>query len=353
MISFRACLLTALGLGPAVACNALLDNEPRHLAELDGQGGAAHGGQRDGIAGASTEGGAKEASGAGTGGTGADSTSGGEGAAPGCDSCVLAHATSECREGACVIIGCQPGFLDSNARVGDGCEAGDVPSDALLLWLMADHGLTAPNDQVSEWIDQSSAHVTASAMTPEAMPKRVKQASGPPMVEFDGADDGLKLPEGFSTFNGTTFFAVATAYSANGCAGILSLSNGNDADDIEFGRHTTSRLYYEVLGDFVQGASNAFEANERLLVSITQSSTGAVELRINGVLNASPTTIPLPKAVVRRQNFVGRDTYTACPQAYKGLLGELILYTRGVSADEYARMQAYLAAKWSIPVASP
>jgi hypothetical protein len=274
-----------------------------------------------------------------------------EGGAPACGDCALAHATGECRDGACAVSACQAGFLDANRKPDDGCEAADMPTDALLLWFMADLGIS--NDKVDTWIDQSSAHIKATALSDSAAPKRVAQKSGPPMIEFDGADDGLKLPDGFSTFNGLTFFAVANAAPADDCAGILSFSNGNDADDIELGRHHTNLLYYEVLGDYVEGAANAFEANKRLLVSVTQSSTGAVDLRINGVLNASRKTIPLPKAVVRKQNLLGRDTYTACPQAYKGLLGEVILFTRGVSSAEYARIQAYLAAKWSIPVTMP
>jgi hypothetical protein len=185
------------------------------------------------------------------------------------------------------------------------------------------------------------------------MPRRVQLASGPPLVEFDGADDGLKLPEGFANFNGTTFFAVAEADTANVCAGILSLSNGDDNDDIEYGRHNQNLLYYEVLGDFVEGASNAFVVNQRLLVSITQTSSGAVELRINGALTGTPKTIPLPKMVARTQNFLGRDTYADCPQAYKGRIGELLLFSRGLSSAEYARIQAYLAAKWSISVTAP
>lgn len=356
MAASTRALLASLVFCAAAACNAILDNEPRQLAgprdELGGQGGQGpvveFGGEAN-VAGNAEAG----AMGGAIGGAAAGSAGGGEAGAPGCSPCDLPHATSECRNGECVVTGCAPGFLDTNSKADDGCEAGDVPSDALLLWFMADRGVTLDGDGVSAWVDQSAAHVTASAASPEAMPKRVAQASGPPLVEFDGADDGLRLPEGFSTFNGTTFFAVAQAYPSNACAGILSLSNGNDADDIEYGRHTPNLLYYEVLGDFVEGAANAFEANRRLLVAITQSSTGAVELRINGVLNASSKTIALPKAVVRKQNFLGRDTYTACPQAYNGLLGEVVLFSRGVSREEYARIQAYLAGKWSIPVASP
>jgi hypothetical protein len=337
MSSIRFWVLVAGLVEGAVACNALLDNEPRQLAGFEpGAAGqlAADGGQPP-IGGTPGQGGAASGSS-----SGSDSDSGSD------------SSGGDDEHDSAGGVGGAPGGAEGGASTCDGCGASDVPADA-LLWFMSDRGLTLSGDRVSAWVDQSAAHVTAAAASAAAMPKLVQPASGPPLIEFDGADDGLELPEGFSSFKGTTFFAVAQAYAANVCAGILSLSNGNDADDIEFGRHTTNLLYYEVLGDFVEGAANAFEPDRRLLVSITQSSTGAVDLRINGVLNATRKTIGLPKAVVRKRNFLGRDTYTACPQAYKGLLGELILFNRGVNADEYAKIQAYLSAKWSVPVASP
>jgi hypothetical protein len=358
MASTRAFILAAWGLAGAVACNALLDNEPRYVVRREaaageaGEGGKGGGGGSDlgGQGGMSSLAGNSQVD---AGAAGAPPpSSGGEGGAATCD-CNLQHATSRCRDGVCEIAACQAGFVDANSMPGDGCETGDVPSAALLFWFMADRGLSYSGDQVSAWADQSSAHVTATATSAAAMPKRVVQASGPPMVEFDGADDGLKMPEGFATFTGTTFFAVAQAYPADGCAGIVSLSNGDDSDDIEYGRHTTGLLYYEVLGGTVDGTANAFEPNKRLLVSITQTNAGAVELRINGVLTGSPKTIGLPATVVRTQNFLGRDTYTECPQAYKGLLGEIVLYSRGVDAAEYRRIQTYLAAKWNIQVTAP
>jgi hypothetical protein len=286
MASPRAFILAALAFGCAAACNALLDNDPRYyVAEVaggEGGEGATAGRAASGEGGLSS--GAASHGDAGAG--GARSPSAGQAGAATCEACTLEHATSECRDGACEIVACASGFLDKNSMPGDGCEAGDVPSNALLLWFMADKGLSLSGEQVSAWVDQSSAHITASA-SGGAMPKRVRPSSGPPMVEFDGADDGLKLPEGFSTFNGTTFFAVAEAYPADGCAGILSFSNVDDNDDIEYGRHTASLLYYEVLGDWVEGKAYAFEAYKRLLVSITLTSAGAVELRLNGVLTGS------------------------------------------------------------------
>jgi hypothetical protein len=304
-----------------------------------GEAGASNGGASNGGA---ADGGAADAGASAGGGAG-----GGNDSCP--TSCALAHAQSACQNGACVITSCQVGFLDENHNAADGCEAGDVPSSGLLLWFMADRGVTVTGELVSDWADQSPNHVHATQSGSAQMPKRVQPAGGPAVLEFDGVDDALKLPSGFAAFNGTTFFAVANAFPAETCAGILSFANGPDVDDIEFGRHHTNLLYYEVVGQFVEGATNAFEANRRLLVSIIQSTAGATQLRINGVLNASKT-INVPANIARTQNFLGRDVYSACPQSYKGQLGEVILLNRAVTDAERLRMQTYLGSKWSVAV---
>ena len=389
-----------LGLAMLVGCNAILDNDPRELVTGSGgdhgisgaapiAGGTANHPARGGSAGALGEGGSTAggsdgepggdagsgapgttggsadggesasggnpgAAGAATGGASGSATggtngggSGGSASCPG--GCSLPHAQSACRDGACVITSCQAGFLDTNLDASDGCEAGDVPTSGLLLWFMGDRGLTLAGTSVSDWADQSPNHFHATQTGSAQMPKRVQPATGPAMVDFDGVDDALKLPSGFAAFNGTSFFAVANALPAETCAGILSFSNGPDIDDIEFGRHHTNLLYYEVVGEFVEGVTNAFEANRRLLVSIVQSTSGATQLRINGVVNASKT-IKVPGNISRSQNFLGRDVYKECPQSYKGQLGEIILFNRAVSDGERLRIQNYLGGKWSVAV---
>lgn len=337
-----------------LSCNALLDNDPRHLEPESGGGGASGGTDVVSQGGSEAEGGSPPEGG--TGAAGVPSASGGSGPEAGAAGgeacgglCSLPQAVSACRDGACVISSCQAGFIDENVSAADGCEAGDVAKVGLSLWLMGDRGVTLGENGVGTWTDQSANRVEATQDASGLRPKRVQPAAGPPLIEFDGVDDALALPEGFATFNGTSFFAVVNAFAADTCAGILSFSNGPDVNDIEFGRHQRGLLYYEVVGQFVEGVTDAFEPNRRLLVSIVQATSGATQLRINGVLNASKT-INVPSSVVRRQNFVGKDVYSACPQSYKGQLGELILYTRPVSDAERVKIQNYLAAKWNVPV---
>lgn len=264
-----------------------------------------------------------------------------------CGACELPHAESVCAAGACVITRCVGPWLDSNTVAADGCERGEIPEAGLSLWLMADVGVVESDGRVSAWRDQSPNELVATQAAPSRMPERVVTTGGEPMLQFDGLDDALRLPAGFSELQGAGFFAVVEALPNAGCAGLLSLSNGTGVDDVEFGRHTPSLLYYEVFDTFVQGVAEAFVAERRLLVSITQQSDSAVELRIDGIASGSGT-VPLPQVVLRQQNYVGRNLYPQCPSSFDGRIGEIVFYARGVSPRERDEIERYLSDKWEL-----
>ncbi|MFO7177846.1 MAG: hypothetical protein DIU78_004010 [Pseudomonadota bacterium] len=378
---------SAAAIALLVACNALLGNEEGVLVPHGsggaggGTGGASGALPHAGDAGASSTGDGGESGGAGessTGGAGGDSSTGG-GAQGGSANGGTANGGTDAQAGtdsggspsggSAGTGGGSTGGASTGGSGGDGATGGtatggnatggvpDLSRERMELWFMADQGvettLVEGEERVSRWLDQSGREQHAVQSNAELQPRRVTMPSGLPMIEFDGSDsetekDALRLPEGFASFEGASFFVVAEAEVNEMCAGILSLSNGDDGDDIEFGRHTPNLLYYEVLHEPVEGTENAFEAKRRLLGTIVQSSTGLVELRLNGAITGKPTTISLPANVVRRQNFVGKNTYDECPTGFHGRIGELILYSRGVSTAERERIEAYLADKWDI-----
>jgi len=222
----------------------------------------------------------------------------------------------------------------------------ELPEDP-ALWLSADHGVELLDDRVTSMQDRSGLGHHATQAESAWLPRFVTSTDGLPMVEFDGQDDALRLPTGFGTFQGASFFAVVEPLPHSGCAGILSLSNGDDTDDIEFGRHEENLLYYEVLGEFVEGSPGAFETDRRFLASIVQNAGGATILKLDAALTGSGTII-LPAAVTRTENYVGKNTYDECPTSFHGRLGELLLYTRALAPEEQSQIESYLASRWNL-----
>lgn len=239
--------------------------------------------------------------------------------------------------------------MDANSASEDGCETGDIPTTGLSLWFMADRGLALEADRATRWLDQSPNEAVASQVIAAQMPLLVSFASGPPMLEFDGVDDHFALAPGFASFDGSGFLAVVEAFEKQDCAGILHFSNGDDGDDVEFGRHTPNLLYYEVVGEFVEGTKDAFVAGPRLLISIVQGLDGLTELRLNTVLDASQT-LNLPRVVQRAQNYIGKNAYDECPSSFHGRIGEIVHYSRWIDAAERQRIERYLLAKWAIAI---
>ena len=54
------------------------------------------------------------------------------------------------------------------------------------------------------------------------------------------------------------------------------------------------------------------------------------------------------RSVQRQQNYVGKNLYPQCPTSFDGRVGEIVLYTRGVSVEERGRVEAYLVEKWQL-----
>jgi hypothetical protein len=349
----------AVGVGLAIAataaCQASLELDAYSFSRAGGAGDEGQGGSH-----AVPPGPVADAGGVGAGGAGAvpavmaDASVAG-GPELGCLPCELAHAEAACVDAGCVIASCRGPWRDANGNVDDGCEAGDVPSDQLTLWFMADQGVTTAADgSVTTWIDQSPGNRSASQPVLAQRPTLVSAPPGQlPMLSFDGTNDFLDLPPGFSTFTGASFFAVVEALPNDLCAGILHFSNGSDADDVEFGRHQPNLLYYEVVGSFLNGTPRGFVVDRRLVLSVVQAGSsdgvGSVESRIDGSLDQIGP-VDLPRVVERLQNYVGRNGYfeqpELCSMYFRGRIGELLFYPRGVTGDERQQIESYLAEKW-------
>jgi hypothetical protein len=72
---------------------------------------------------------------------------------------------------------------------------------------------------------------------------------------------------------------------------------------------------------------------------------GDVALRRNGIL-LKEDQFPLPVVKPRERVFLGHTEYAACA-TLKGRIGEVLLYSRGLSPSELSKVEAHLQQKWA------
>lgn len=224
--------------------------------------------------------------------------------------------------------------------------AANIPTNSLLLWLQADRGVHLVDGAVDVWADQSGAAHDAFKNIANQRPKLAASTwNNLPILQFDGIDDDLALPEGFSDFSaGLTFFASVSQESDSECSAVLQLSNGAEADDVDFSRVDAS-LSYEVIEQTVEGVHGAYALNQRVLLAVVARPNETVDLRINGEFTNGAAGYLVPSTLMRSKNFVARSLYASCTP-FGGKIAEILLYARALSASEVTRVEAYLKQKW-------
>lgn len=222
-----------------------------------------------------------------------------------------------------------------------------ISKEGLLYWFAGDIGVTQEQG-VAKWADQSDNGNNAIQLLPELQPKQSQSGQTPlPLLEFDGQDDYLELPElNINWSAGLSLFVVAGSMTHEGCSGYIELSQGPEINDLHFGVHS-DKLQYELVDQTLTAPEGALPVG---VLSLSELHHGGapdmapVELRINGA-QAGSTVLPLPAEVLRVSNFLGRTLYGSC-LPFSGAMAELIFYSRRVTPEERAEIEQYLMSKW-------
>lgn len=218
-----------------------------------------------------------------------------------------------------------------------------IPSQGLILWLRADAGVDVNGASVSRWADQSGGKHDAVPKDPAVGPHVTASAvRGRPAVLFNGADDELRLPDGFEDFSaGLSVFVVGEPqmpagdpwsflFLATGQAGALPiealLGRRRESESLVFSvedMKVASPPY--VVGTVPLKEFEGFEA--------VQEPSGAVRLYKRGV-SVGSGKLTLPGKIVRNRNRVG--------SGFKGHIAEIVLYSRSLAELERLGVEAYL-----------
>ncbi len=311
--------------GLVAACSILAPSDD----ELSGGGKAGSGGSGGTGAG-------------GTGASGANGGSGGSGAIGGNAGATSGGGVSG-TGGASGASGGGPGGASGSGGTGATGGGTSIPLSDLELWLDATQGLPAPGMAVTTWPDQSGSSHNAVQPSASARPVAVT-VGGQSAVSFDGTDDFLSLPAGFSDYTkGLTAFAVFRLDAVSFCPPIFQLSNGEEVDDISLQIENNAMPYYEVYDDGI-GGGFITTSEQTMLTVVHNASLGSAGIFING-LGVAQKTVPLPSSGLRSFNAVGKGFYASC-NTFPGLMYEILLYSRTLSPVEVTQVQQYLAQKW-------
>ncbi len=157
-------------------------------------------------------------------------------------------------------------------------------------------------------------------------------------LQFDGTNDYVDLPDGFSDFsNGLTIMVWAYPTASKNWARFVDLGNGQANNNILFFRGGTSRdLLFEVYRDSSGGwliAANTIELDRWQHFAVTQDSTGKVIIYKNGQ-PIRTGTIKIPKNVIRTQNYIGRSNWSTIDEYYQGQMDDVRIFNRVLSQSE-------------------
>jgi hypothetical protein len=214
----------------------------------------------------------------------------------------------------------------------------------MVFWFAGDLGVTQVSGAISKWADQSGHAADAAQAVAGLRPKQAN-FNGLSVVEFDGDDDYLVMPNLAGDFtNGASFFAVTRPTIDSPCMGVVELSNGPEIADVSF-TDQGQTLAYEVFNQSMASPVGGLVPNEVRLVEVVHTTDQIASIWLDDVSAAQMSDMLLPELVARTQDFVGRSLYADCG-TFSGQLMEVMLYARAVSDTERQVIEGYLQTKW-------
>jgi fibronectin type 3 domain-containing protein len=236
----------------------------------------------------------------------------------------------------------------------------EVPTNGLILLLDASalaQQLPA-GSTVTSWADTSGGGNDAVA-GPGAPTLIADAINGRPAVRFDGVDDSLSLPAGFSNFTaGVSLYFVMKPTVLRSGFKMLLLGNGASRQNIGFGRGgNTSGLHYHTFSGSNSvtwfNTSGGLVVGEAALFSVRQdagtaNSTSYAALSKNGIVLFGQNMY-VPPVTTRSVNYIGRSSFTG-DGLLQGDVAEVLLYARKLTDTEQASLHAYIAAKYGLAI---
>jgi hypothetical protein len=223
-----------------------------------------------------------------------------------------------------------------------------LPRNGLITWLMADDGVVLSSGNVSQFSDRSGSLNDATQSNAGNRPGYSTSAiNNLPAVTFNGSNQFLSLPPGFSSFSGAAIFLVMRANAVAAGARMLDLGNGATSNNVNVQEPTnTGASFYVYNGSTASSvtSSNAITLGQFQLLEITHNGTTTAAISTNSVQGATSSSMNGINSVVRSSNFIGQGS--AGGNYFNGSLAECLIYNRAVTSLEKAAIEAFLIAKY-------
>ena len=194
--------------------------------------------------------------------------------------------------------------------------------------------------QIAYWPFDGDAADTVNGYTGTMVGSPAFEAAGKvnQALIFDGTNDYVDLPDGFTNFqSGLTIAVWANPSAVTSWARFIDFGNGT-ANNILFARNGLTNDLTLDTADGAVTAAGVIDLNVWQWFAATVDESGNVVIYKNG-LSVQTGTAGVPAVVTRTSNYIGESNWVA-DALYEGMMDEMRIYNYALSADDVAALYA-------------
>jgi hypothetical protein len=214
--------------------------------------------------------------------------------------------------------------------------------------------LTLNAGAVEAWTSKAGSKTVASQSTANNRPVTTT-VNGKTALLFDGSNDGLDFT-GTSRTNET--WIIAAAQTADQTGQRQMLSDGASGTGMSATKASV-KLFEAAFGGFTEGTNRlrvqySITASTPLgpgVFSVVRSAAAGGFLFIDGTQRTSAVDASTSFATSSADTMAKIGYYSSSLFQFQGWIGEILLYSRALSATERLNVERYLGKKWGITVA--
>jgi hypothetical protein len=216
----------------------------------------------------------------------------------------------------------------------------------LAMWLDANDSasITLDSSAVSEWKDKAAGKVFAQT-TPNNRPT-LTTINGKTALLFDGTNDTLSCSEPFASYPVSMFFVQRViAYTNFGMT--YTAGGSNNFNLRQNGTSGLFQLQHPTTG--AGSSSTSYSLSNAELISLVYASPvgGSAAYQNGGLITITSGSFSEEPIFSGTTHFIGSRN---AGFHLNGYIGEILVYTKTVSATERAKITQYLGKKWGITV---